>query len=131
MTIQTKPRLHCAGHPDHGTIVLTYNIPPGVQSAFHPAPGRAFGGTRRTAYLPDTPEGRGLVRRLRFAFRHGLTFAVGTSLTTGKSNVVVWASIHHKTQTASGPHGFPDPGFFFNCNEELDNAGVPKADELK
>jgi len=130
MTIQLKPDLHCAGHKSHGTFVLTYDIPSGTQSACHPAAGHTFTGTKRTAYVPGSPEGRMLIKRLRYAFARGLVFCVGTSLTTGKPNQVVWASIHHKSTTAGGTHGFPDPGFFINCNEELDDAGVPKAQDL-
>ena len=130
MTIQLKPDLHCAGHKSHGTFVLTYDIPSGTQSACHPAAGHTFTGTKRTAYVPGSPEGRMLIKRLRYAFAHGLVFCVGTSLTSGKPNQVVWASIHHKSNTAGGTHGFPDPGFFINCNEELDDAGVPKAQDL-
>lgn len=54
------------------------------------------------------------LKRLEYAFSHGLTFSVGTSLTTGQDNTVIWGSIHHKTSTTPGPHGFPDPNFFAN-----------------
>jgi len=51
-------------------------------------------------------------------------------MTTGQNNTVTWASIHHKTSTTAGPHGFPDPNYLTNCNRELDDANVPAADEL-
>jgi hypothetical protein len=78
------------------------------------------------AYLPDNAEGKKVLRRLTYAFCHGLTFRVGTSSTTGKNNQITWASIHHKTGLHGGQHSFPDPSFFFNVNEELDNLGVPR-----
>jgi len=49
-------------------------------------------------------------------------------LASGDSDVIVWGFIHHKTQP--GPNGFPDPNYFTNFNRELDNAGVPPADDL-
>jgi hypothetical protein len=76
--------------------------------------------------LPDSPEGNCLLKRLIFAFRHGLTFRVGTSLTTDQKNRITWASIHHKTSLHGGLRGFPDPSYIHNCNEELDNLGVPQ-----
>lgn len=109
---------------------MTYEMQEGVQKAYHVNPGVPYDGTIRIAYLPDTDEGRALVKRLQYAFVHGLTFTVGTSLSTGQHNRIVWASIHHKTSTASGPHGFPDLGYFFNVNEELDTLHVPSADRL-
>ena len=87
-------------------------------------------GTTRIAYLPDCAEGQQLLKRLEYAFTRGLTFTVGTSLTSGATNVVVWGSIHHKTSSSGGVHGYPDVGYFFNCNAELDALGVPLADEL-
>jgi len=43
--------LICQGYPK-GTIVITYNFPNGMKN------GKNYSGTSRTAYLPDTPEGR-------------------------------------------------------------------------
>ena len=55
------------------------------------------------------------------AFRRKLTFKVGTSITTGQSNVVVWQGIHHKTSIYGGPtsFGYPDPTYFNRVMEEL------------
>lgn len=111
-------------------VQIDYEIPSGVQSSFHDHPGRRFHGTSRTAYLDTTPESRDLLRRLRYAFVHGLTFTVGTSLTTGRPHCVTWASIHHKTALGIGRNfALPDPGYIYNCNEELDQLRVPAADE--
>ena len=46
------------GYKGYNTIKIDYNIPGGVQGEEHPNPGRPFSGTSRTAYLPDTYEGR-------------------------------------------------------------------------
>lgn len=72
-------------------------------------------------------DGQELLKRLKYAFLHGLTFTVGTSITTGAKNQCTWASIHHKTSPSGGvqAHGFPDPNYFKNCNAELDGLGVP------
>lgn len=130
MKIRVKDSLHCDGFGCMETIVITYSILDGIQSKEHENPGSLFTGTTRNAYLPYSEEGKALLKRLRYAFRRGLTFTVGTSLTTGRQNVVVWTSIHHKTSPTAGPHGWPDPNYFQNCNAELDQLGVPKADEL-
>ena len=90
-----------------------------------------FGKTTRTAYLPDNDEGHDLLKRLEYAFAHGLTFEVATSFTTGLANVVTWSTIPHKTYWGGGPpDGFPDPLYFMHCNDALDALGVPPANEL-
>mmetsp|Transcript_11375 Transcript_11375/g.19178 ORF Transcript_11375/g.19178 Transcript_11375/m.19178 type:complete len:91 (+) Transcript_11375:711-983(+) len=53
------------------------------------------------------------------AFRRRLSFLVGTSLTTGATNTVVWAGIHHKTSTSGGPFGYPDGTYFSRVREEF------------
>jgi deltex-like protein len=121
----------CSGYEScGGSIVITYNMPDGKQMPYHDNPGQSFQGTKRTAYLPNNDEGKKLLNRLVFAWKQGLTFTIGTSLTTGQANCVTWTSIHHKTSQSGGTHGFPDAGFFVNCNSELDAAGVPKSAPL-
>jgi deltex-like protein len=110
------------------TIEILYSIPQGTQRAYHENPSSPYQGTSRKAYLPNNEEGRRLLTRLKFAWTHGLTFTIGSSLTTGQRNCVVWTSIHHKTSLQGGPHAFPDPKYIDNCNESLDALNVPKAD---
>jgi deltex-like protein len=78
------------------------------------------------AYLPDTPEGRKVLALLVKAFERRFTFIVGTSVTTGKANTVVWAGIHHKTNTHGGTShfGYPDPTYFNRVQLELADRGV-------
>ncbi len=70
--------------------------------ADHPHPGVPYEGTHRTAYLPDTEEGNEIANLFKRAFRARLSFQVGTSITTGRDNCVVWNGIHHKTSTRGG-----------------------------
>jgi Deltex C-terminal domain/Ring finger domain len=129
MQIQVQPDLTCSGHPE-GTLVITYRIMEGRQKVYHENPGEVHGSAHRVAYVPDCQEGRNLIKRLKFAFAHGLTFTVGTSLATIRPNSVTWSSIHHKTSLSEGAHGYPAPGYFINANEELDALNVPASDEL-
>lgn len=39
----------------------------------------------------------------RKAFDQRLTFTIGTSMTTGRPNVITWNDIHHKTSCTGGP----------------------------
>ena len=86
----------CEGFEDVGTWEITYDL-------------CNKRGGRRTAYLPDTKEGRQILSLFVVAFERKLTFSVGRSLTTGLPNSVIWAGIHHKTSTTQGPFGYPDP----------------------
>lgn len=121
----------CSGYTVN-TIVTHYRMNEGIQKPYHPNPNIHHDGKNVKAYLPNNAEGKNLLKRLKYAFEHGLTFAIGTSLTTRLDNQCTWASIHHKTSLVGGfaKHGYPDPSYFFNCNEELDGLGVPPGDDL-
>jgi hypothetical protein len=129
ITINSISRCKGFKHNSDGVIELYYKMESGVQLAFMENPGQHYSGTSRAAYLPHNESGRKLLARLKYAFTHGLTFRVGTSVTTGSSNQVTWTSIHHKTSRSHGAHGFPDPKYFANCNESLDALSVPKAED--
>ena len=93
-----------AGYLQYGTIIITYDIPGGTQNANHPNPGQPYAGCNRTAYLPDTQEGREVLGLLKKAFDAKLIFTVGKSNSSGRSNSVIWNScISHKTSMDGGP----------------------------
>ena len=128
----SRSKVKCKGYENcRGSLVIRYDIPPGLQRMYMVNPQQPHAGKSDTAYLPDSKVGRLLLERLKYAFSRGLTFVVGTSATTGQNNVVTWNSIHHKTSPSGGPHGFPDPNYIDNCNSELDNLGVPTSEECK
>lgn len=111
-------------------MTIMYSLQGGMQKAFHENPGVRYNGTTRTGYLPNNSQGQALLKRLRLAFAHGLTFSIGTSLTTHTPNVITWGSVHHKTSMHGGVHGWPDPNYFTNVNSELDGLGVPPAAQI-
>jgi deltex-like protein len=123
---------HCDGFENTNTIVIKYSIPSDIQKSYHVNPGQRHRGKCAVAYLPNNGDGRSLLKRLKYAFMHGLTFSVGTSLTTNAQNQCTWSSVHHKTKRSDGAHvhGFPDPNYFKNCNDELDGLHVPAANAL-
>lgn len=125
MLVRTNHHRQCQGHNDVGTIEISYRIPSAKQKKYHPQPDFPFNGASRTAYIPNNQEGQDLLSRLQYAFMHGLSFMVGTSLTTGQANTVTWASIHHKTSASGGLYGYPDPTYFNRCNDELNQLNVP------
>ena len=117
-----KGQLPLEGLEEFGTFQISYSFPCGVKKD-----GRtAYRGTNRSAYLPDSPEGIEVLALLVKAFRRRLSFTVGFSVTTGRDNVVVWNSIHHKTCTSGGTlcYGYPDPTYFNRVKLELADKGV-------
>ena len=116
MTISKNKNLHCSGYENVETIVINYNFPNGSN----------YTGTSRRSFLPNTKEGREVLALLKIAFDRKLTFTVGTSVTTGKKNTVVWNGIHHKTNISGGPtnFGYPDNSYFNRVKEELASKGV-------
>lgn len=111
----------CAGFETFNTWVIDYNFPSGKLPN-----GSKYSGTGRSAFIPDTPEGKKIVALLVKAFERRLTFIVGTSVTTGKKDTVVWSGIHHKTNTHGGSScfGYPDPTYFNRVTLELADRGV-------
>lgn len=107
------------------TIEILYDIPSGIQLPYHEKPGNPFEGTTHIAYLPNNAEGRKLLIRLKHAWTHGLIFTIGTSLTSGKSDVVTWSSIPHKTSLNGGEYGWPDANYFAVANAAMDALLVP------
>uniref|UniRef100_A0A3P8SSK9 E3 ubiquitin-protein ligase n=1 Tax=Amphiprion percula TaxID=161767 RepID=A0A3P8SSK9_AMPPE len=114
------------GFTDCGTIVITYDIPSGIQTGKHPKPGQRYAGITRTAYLPDNKEGKEVLQLLKQAFDQKLIFTIGMSRTTGMDNQVTWNDIHHKTSTVGGPQsfGYPDPNYLSRVREELKAKGI-------
>lgn len=114
------------GYEKYGTITIKYYIPSGIQGNEHPNPGQSYHGASRTAYLPDSTEGRKVLKLLERAFNQRLTFTVGRSSTTGINNVVTWNDIHHKTSRSGGPtnYGYPDPEYLKRVQDELKAKGI-------
>ncbi|XP_072775639.1 probable E3 ubiquitin-protein ligase DTX3 [Taeniopygia guttata] len=126
MLVSRDAALPLPGYEAFGTIIIQYVFPPGVQGVEHPNPGVRYPGTTRVAYLPDCPEGNKVLGLFRKAFAQRLTFTVGTSLTTGRANVITWNDIHHKTNCTGGPQlfGYPDPTYLARVQEELRAKGI-------
>nr|XP_014352559.1 PREDICTED: probable E3 ubiquitin-protein ligase DTX3 isoform X2 [Latimeria chalumnae] len=103
MSVRWESHLHLPGYEKSGTIIVQYSFSSGIQGPEHPNPGVPYPGTTRCAFLPDNPEGNKVLGLLRRAFDQRLTFTIGTSMTTGRSNVITWNDIHHKTNTWGGP----------------------------
>ena len=66
------------------------------------------------------------LRLLKEAWDRRLIFTIGTSVTTGMDNSVIWNEIHHKTEAYSNHsgHGYPDPSYLDNLFQELKSHGV-------
>lgn len=125
MTVTTLNK-SLPSYADIKTIQICYSFPNGIQGPEHPSPGSRYTGTSRTCYLPDTQEGREVLRKLELAFDRRLSFMIGTSVTTGASNTVVWNGIHHKTNFHGGSSGFgyPDPTYLNRVTQELACVGI-------
>lgn len=120
------------GFSDCQTICIMYEFRSGIQGSDHPSPGERYNvsGFPRLCYLPDNEEGRKILQMLIVAWRRRLTFTIGTSITSGYSNVVTWNEIHHKTEFGSNfsGHGYPDPNYFNNVKLELASHGIMEDD---
>lgn len=116
-----KPgEVQLSGHERIGTIEINYHFRSGKRGRVN------YRGTSRTAYLPDNSEGQEVLRLLQTAFERKLTFTIGTSVTTGRTDCVIWNGIHHKTNVTGGSSsfGYPDATYLFRVREELAAKGI-------
>jgi deltex-like protein len=127
MAIIIDPKFTIPGESASGVIIIIFSFDNGIQDSRHPSPNQMYRGTFRKVYLPNSVEGQNALKRLKYAWDVRILFNVGTSLTTGVSNCVIWNGIPFKTQVDGGPayHGYPDPGYFTELNAALDAQHVP------
>lgn len=122
MSVRKYPAsvLELEGIPNTGVLEITYKMKSGNRGHIN------FPSTTRVAFLPCNDEGKEILRLLLIAFERKLTFTIGTSVTTGRPNQIVWNGIHHKTSVEGGPSffGYPDPTYFLRIREELAAKGI-------
>ena len=71
---------------------LAFKFASGTQGDAHETPGARYHGTARQCFLPCDAAGCEALALLRAAFARGLTFRIGTSVTTGQPHQTVWVS---------------------------------------
>ena len=71
-----------------------------------------------------------MFKLLQVAWKRRLTFTIGTSVTTGSTDTIVWNEIHHKTEARgnSTGHGYPDDNYLDNVLAEMAAQGVEDVD---
>lgn len=125
----TSKKYSLPGYSGTNTIEIEYMIYSGTQGKEHPNPGRYFEGITRTAFLPETKKGKMVLKLLDIAFKRKLVFTIGTSTTTGKTGVVTWNDIHHKTNPKPNTQfGYPDDTYLDRVLEELAAKGITEKD---
>ena len=119
-------QFQCQGYKEK-TWVINYSFRSGV----HPETNKHYGGDGRTAFIPDTEEGREILALLVLSFKRRLTFTVGFSVVRGCDNCIVWNGVHHKTRPSGGSthYGYPDDTYFNRVRQELALKGVVFATE--
>ena len=122
----TQPTGTLHVHSSREWITMSIQFENGVQNSRHPSPGKRYTGTRRTAFYPNNPSGRHAVAMITKAFNHGMLFVIGTSVTTGVTNTVIFGGIHLKTSCRGGPtnHGYPDKNWYVRLMSECKSRGI-------
>ncbi|KAL3910956.1 MAG: hypothetical protein SGILL_007479, partial [Bacillariaceae sp.] len=121
MTVSESSTQSCDGFDNSKLLILTYNIPNGVQDRRHPQPGKQFVGGSCTTYLPNNRRGRELMRRLKLAFACGQVFTVDSN------GNLRWNITPQKTAlTGGGEAGFPENGFLEKTKQSLDALKIRK-----
>ncbi|KAG9330595.1 hypothetical protein JZ751_023714, partial [Albula glossodonta] len=97
---------------------ITYLIQNGIQTGAHPNPGKPFVGIRASGYLPNTPEGKEVLRLLKRAFDQRLIFTV--EATSEGADRVVYNDIPHSENLAETS----TPGFLEKVKAALRAKGI-------
>ena len=129
MTYKVIPK-GLPGYEDYHAIQITYNMSSGVQDARHAFPGSPYYaiGFPKTAFLPDTEQGRLLLKLLEKAFNQHLTFTL-TANKGSKDAILTWnPALGHKTEFGPGSEhdraSDPDPGFLDDLSRQLSRLGI-------
>ncbi|GFO25694.1 E3 ubiquitin-protein ligase dtx3l [Plakobranchus ocellatus] len=132
MNIRFSRVTQLQGNERHGSYEITYFFSSGTQQSNHPEPGKRYESVKRIAYVPASSEGHQVLRLLRLAFLRRLTFTIGESLTTGRTGVIVWNDIHHKTSLKEGSlYGYPDSNYLTNVTKDLAAKNVTESSMTK
>ncbi|KAJ8279961.1 hypothetical protein COCON_G00070270 [Conger conger] len=99
-------------------LVITYNIPDGIQTEAHPNPGKPFTGLHTQSCLPNSPEGQEVLKLLQRAFEQKLIFTVAA--THGATDRVIYTDIPH----AASPVKCKQPGFLQRLKAALRAKGI-------
>lgn len=128
MEIREK-NFSCEGAEGRATVEIRYTFDGGTQNERMPRPGEAYSGTSRLVFVPSDENGAATVALLKKAFQNGYAFMVGDSVTTGKTNTVVWR-VHQKTSTSGGAarYGWPDAEYLDRLRSECVNYGLVSLD---
>ena len=137
MMVTKASQIFCSGAwAPRGGLIVSYFLPAGIQKTYHNNPGLSFSSANWASYLPYNEQGVMLLRRLQYAFLHGLLFSVETD-EHGRDGII-WACVTHKTHpcnsrgiTVDTLHSYPDPTYFERCHNELDRCGVPSNRECE
>ena len=98
MTFKVIPK-GLPGFENYHSIQITYNFQNGTQSPKHPSPGNPYFaiGFPKTAFLPDTEQGRSILEMLEKSFNLGHTFLVD------EGGDIVWGDVPHRTEFSGEP----------------------------
>ncbi|KAL8560276.1 hypothetical protein ACOMHN_006007 [Nucella lapillus] len=121
--------LHLSGFPHNDTFVIEYNFPRGKIKEGDPEPGQPYEGVKKSAYLPNSREGRKVLMLLKNAFDRGLTFHLEYS--DASRRYVLVCNIPHKTdpsRDSDRQFGYPDPGYLPFVQGKLLEYGIGEGD---
>jgi len=107
-------------------ITGVFHFPSGFQGPRQENPRKPYRGRNQKIYYPNTTDGREAIRLVKKTFMRGSLFTIGTSVTTGCKNMVVFGGIHLKTAITGGPtnHGYPDNTWFARLKGECASRNI-------
>ena len=110
------------------TIVITWGLHGGIQDHRHPNAGVPYPPDTRIHYMPANRRGVRLLQLFIKGWVQRQLFTVGKSLSRNVDNVVIYGSVHMRSNK-DGPFGWPAPTYYGVTEEEFRQVGIKYDDE--
>lgn len=102
----------CEGYENVKSLLVTFEVPDGIQNDNHPKPGLPYKGTSKRAYLPDIKEHIEILAFYEKALKTGMLFKVEWSRNFSDYRVLLNQDVLLKTKLfGGGRFGYPDANY--------------------
>ena len=130
MMVRMEKDMDCASrgteNKGKGSIKIIHKFKGGIQGPKDPNPGKRYPSRTEYIYLPRTVQGMEILGMMRVAWKRGLMYRIGESVTIKSDNMIIWNITPWKTSRSGGTenYGYPDPTYFDRIKDQFKQKGI-------